>query len=257
MAYRLRCKRSFASVACRLSRYRTTVRRIAQGFVIGARGTSDLVLDPQGFVHMAPKRRGRTPPPQATAEVLRRLSHCGTKTGMSHALSHLSDAGWLRPAVMKTMVSGVRRKITSAVSDHADAQTPYGTVVQRMAMPLQKLRQWDYIHPMALLYYLSIISFAFALMLADSAVPGIPMRLIIYIDEICPGNPLRPDKARTLQAIYWCCADWPQWVLQRTAAWPCFGTIRSALVKDLPGGCSQLMKMILKDLFSSLWTFFS
>ena len=70
--------------------------------------------------------------------------------------------------------------------------------------------------------------------------------MIIYIDEICPGNPLRPDKSRTLQAVYWAINEWPTWLLQRSAAWPCLGTIRSSIVAELPGKVSQLMKLILK-----------
>ena len=181
--------------------------------------------------------------PEATNDMLRHLSQCGTRAGLSSALVYLADAGWLRPYALQGMASGVRRKMSQAVGDHANASTPYGKVIQQMSLPLTKLPLWDYVHPTALLYYLALISTAFGDMMAESAVPGVPMRVIIYIDEICPGNPLRPDKARTLQAIYWCLADWPQWVLQRTAAWPVFGTIRSSIVELLP--VQQLMKNIL------------
>ena len=193
---------------------------------------------------MSPKKRPAMAP-EATNDMLRHLSQCGTRAGLSSALVYLADAGWLRPYALQGMASGVRRKMSQAVGDHANASTPYGKVIQQMSLPLTKLPLWDYVHPMALLYYLALISTAFGDMMAESAVPGVPMRVIIYIDEICPGNPLRPDKARTLQAIYWCLADWPQWILQRTAAWPVFGTIRSSIVKLLPGGVQQLMKNIL------------
>ena len=189
------------------------------------------------------KRPARAP--EATNDTLRHLSQCGTRTGLSSALGYLAEAGWLCPKVMKDATTGVRRKMSKAVADHAKASTPYGNVVQQMALPLAKLPLWDYVHPMALLYYLALISTAFGSMMEESVTLGVPMRVIIYIDEICPGNPLRPEKARTLQAIYWCLADWPQWILQRTAAWPVFGTIRSSLVKLLPGGVPQLMKNIL------------
>ena len=63
------------------------------------------------------------------------------------------------------------------------------------------------------------------------------------------GRVLRPDKARTLQAIYWTFVDFPQWVLQRTACWFIFGTIRSSIVKDLPGAVSGLMTLVLKTFF--------
>jgi hypothetical protein len=60
---------------------------------------------------------------------------------------------------------------------------------------------------------------------------------------------LRPEKARTLQAIYWTFVDFPQWILQRTACWFTFGTIRSSIVKDLAGNVSGLMARVLKTFF--------
>ena len=129
--------------------------------------------------------------------------------------------------------------------------TPYGTVVASMALPIAELPEWKYCNPLALLHYLCTISVQFAQMMQSCSTVGVPLKLIIYIDEICPGNPLRMDKARTLQAIYWAFADWPQWFLQRTAAWPCFGTIRSTLVDKLPGKVSQLMKIVLDTFFAA------
>ena len=132
----------------------------------------------------------------------------------------------------------------------ANFNTPYGKVIQRMDLPLEALKQWEYVHPMALVYYLGTISRPFFDVMKTCSTPGIPMKLIIYIDEVCPGNPLRPEKSRTLQAIYWAFVDWPQWMLQRTAAWPVFGTIRSTLVKELAGGVAYLMLRILSVFFS-------
>ena len=115
-----------------------------------------------------------------------------------------------------------------------------------MDMPIAKLPRWQYAHPLALLHYLSVIGPKFGELMYRCIVPGVPLRIILYIDEICPGNPLRPEKSRTLQAIYWAFLDWPQLLLQRTAAWPAFGAIRSTLVSEyLPGGVAALMKSIL------------
>jgi hypothetical protein len=183
------------------------------------------------------------------ADTLRKLSECGTRTGLNNALEHLAVAGWLKPSVARQLEHGTKRRIEKAVQDHARADTPYGPVMQSMAMPITKLKRWAFAHPLALLFHLALISTAFADMMESCVTPGVPLRVVIYIDEICPGNPLRPEKSRTLQAIYWALADWPQWVLQRTAAWPCFGTIRSTVVKEMPGNIPQLMKMVLKTFF--------
>ena len=179
--------------------------QLCQAQLFDCRSTVDRLSNSIAARRIAPKGRKRSSMPEATKDTPRYLSQCGTRTGLSNALVHLSEAGWLRPNVMKGLIhSGARRKLSRAMSDHANVSTPYGTVIQQMRLPLRKLPLWDYAHPLALMYHLAKISTAFGDLMAESVVPGVPMRVVIYIDEICPGNPLRPDKARTLQAIYWC-----------------------------------------------------
>ena len=185
--------------------------------------------------------------PTQSDDLHQKLVQCGTKTGLVTAISLLNDAGWLKPVVVNSHTASTRQRLTNAVKKHAVAPTPYGPVVQQMTLPLDALPQWSFVHPMAFLYHMTSISAAFADVMRSVAVG--PLRLIVYIDEISPGNPLRPEKSRTLQAIYWAFADWPQHVLQRTACWPVFGTIRSSLVKKLPGDVSGLMKRVLHVFF--------
>ena len=191
-------------------------------------------------------KRKHSADPLPSHDVLGELVQCGTKTGMVAALSSLGKAGWLNEDVVKLTVNDERLKrgLRKAQLKHCEATTPYGTVVQSISTGIKGLESWQICHPMALLYHLSTISSFFSDLFSTCAA-GVALRVVIYIDEICPGNPLRPDKARTLQAIYWCIVDWPQWLLQRTAIWPAFGTIRSTLVEKLPGRVSQLMNMIL------------
>ena len=81
--------------------------------------------------------------------------------------------------------------------------------------------------------------------MANSVEPHQPFRMVLYVDEIVPGNPFRPEKSRTLQCIYFAFLDWPQWLLQRTYAWPCFGVLRSKHVEFIPGRISGLMRKVL------------
>ena len=195
------------------------------------------------------RRRGAAPCPIVDDDTLRKVAECGSRTGLATALKHLCDAGWMRAGVVDTLVSNTRHRLSHATMNHGDAQTPYGPVLRMMPLPLEQLPRWSFVHPQSLLYYFSTISQTFGDIMAKSVTPGVPVKIVLYVDEICPGNPLRPEKARTLQAIYWCIADWPQWLLQRTAAWPCFGTIRSSLVKKLPGGIAHLMRLVLLQFF--------
>ena len=58
-------------------------------------------------------------------------------------------------------------------------------------------------------------------------------RVITYMDELIPGNPFRPDKARKLMCICWAIVDWLDYMLNRRFAWPCFSIIRSSLIGEL------------------------
>ena len=93
---------------------------------------------------------------------------------------------------------------------------------------------WNFCHPLAFLWYLASLSPEFFALMAETMQAGC-LNLILYIDEVVPGNPLRHDKGRTLQAIYYAFAEWPDWVLCRTGAWPIFGFLRSNVVKHMAG----------------------
>ena len=162
---------------------------------------------------------------------------------MGNALNILGKRGVLKGA-SNTNKAALERQLKKASRKHAEADTPYGKVVQEMPIRSNILKRWQFCHPLALMFYLCVISTAFADIMSATPTDR-PLRTIIYIDEINPGNPFRPEKSRTLQAVYWCFADWPEWLLSRTAAWPTFGTLRSTVVDSLPEGVSEFMKLIL------------
>ena len=74
------------------------------------------------------------------------------------------------------------------------------------------------------------------------------MPIVIYIDEVCPGNPLRPGNGRRLQCVYWFVRQWPAWLVTRTAVWPTIGLLCSSKVDSIPGGMSGFFAKVL-DLF--------
>lgn len=78
---------------------------------------------------------------------------------------------------------------------------------------------------------------------------GRPLRLVIFADELCPGNPFRPEKSRTLMCIYWSFIDWPSWMLSRSFAWPCFSILRSIVIEELEGAMTYLSRVILRTFF--------
>lgn len=199
---------------------------------------------------MPPKKRpGHEPAGDIDGPTLRHLATIGTKSGLVKILTTLQQGGWLASSMCKSGRK-VKRRLDQAVRLHSDTSTPYGTVMQPMSLPCPDLPAWQFVHPMALIYHLSSISMAFADMLLSVYTQPEPLHVVFYCDEVCPGNPLRPEKSRTLQCLYWTFLEFPDWLLCRTAAWMCLGTIRSTVVEKLPGGLSQLVALVMKTFFS-------
>ena len=128
------------------------------------------------------KRPAAADLPAADAELHRKLAQCGSRIGLITAIDHLAEAGWLTPSVLKRCTAGTRQRLHNALREHASSETTYGTVVQRMAMPMDKLPFWDFVHPFALMQYLCTISVALWGLLKSIHTPGSIWNIIIYID---------------------------------------------------------------------------
>jgi hypothetical protein len=199
--------------------------------------------DQQLVPHQQPKLSKDVP-----SAVRRALVQCGSKSGLTTALLTLQDAGLLETHDNEFEL---RNMLRDASTEHSNAMTPYGRVVQSCDLGVPGLKVWEYCHPMAFMHYISTLTDSFGLLMSACLPRNMTGHIIVYIDEICPGNPFRPEKSRTLQCVYWCFSDWPQWLISRSAAWPCFGVLRSALVGWIPGGISGLMRKILTLMFLS------
>jgi hypothetical protein len=179
-----------------------------------------------------------------------------TRASLAHTIQTLGDGGWLTDeAICKYKASSTSWQITRAIKSNASLVTPYGKVVQSMQLP--GIGKWNFVHPLAFLFYMATLSSEFYETMKACIQPGVPLKIILYIDEVRPGNPLRPEKSRTLQSIYWAFLEWPQWLLQRTGAWFIFGTLRSTFVAKFPGEVAFLMSRILDVFFPDLGCSFS
>ena len=75
-----------------------------------------------------------------------------------------------------------------------------------------------------------------------------PWRLVLYVDEITPGNALRPDNKRKNTAVY---ISWLELgdFLRLEEAWLTVGIIRSDVVKNVAGGFSRTIACLLRAIF--------
>ena len=133
--------------------------------------------------------------------------------------------------------------LRKAANDHVAAKTPYGRVVQTMDIGLSE--PWEYCEPKAYLRYMSSLSDSYAEVMGSIDGPT-KFSVVLYLDEICPGNPFRPDKARKLWGLYWACVQWPSWLLARSGFWPVLGLIKSSTLNNFPGGEGAFWKYIMR-----------
>lgn len=176
-----------------------------------------------------------------------------SKNGLANILMSLHQAGFLKSSIDASATSSMRslrRQIQDVNEQHSKAQTPYGPVIQTMDLGIDGFHAWEFVSPFALLWHLCNISVAFkGLMTACCQKSNNVLRIVTYIDGVCPGNPLRPEASRNMECIYWVFTDWPQWLLQRANGWFCFGVIRSTVVHKIDGGVSWLMSRVLEHFF--------
>ena len=62
------------------------------------------------------------------------------------------------------------------------------------------------------------------------------LSLVLYGDEVVPGNVLRHDGGRKVFCFYWAFLEWPVWILHYSDAWILFGALRTKLIAKVKGG---------------------
>lgn len=187
------------------------------------------------------------------------LASGASKSSIVRMLTSLSKSGVITDTEFnETNARDLKRKLTEAATDHAKTDTGlYGPLVQSLDIGVPGFERWEYLNPYAFLYYLSSISHSFATMMKSISSGDRPLRIVLYADALIPGNPFRPEPSRQLMCIYWCIADWPQHVLQRSFAWPVFSIIRCKIMHQIQGGLSRLFRMILRIFFVGAQSFTS
>ena len=203
------------------------------------------------------RARAPTETPAEVSKRMRVMQQLSTgrrcsQEALAQILQTLQDNGVLNETTCRSSKEVVKHDAKQALAMRHEAQTPYGSVVQHLSLPLKDEPdfEWPILHPAALLHQLSRLSRSYAdalLELIGSTTNE--LRIIVYIDEINPGNPLRPDAGRTTQCLYWTFADFPPAVLAQEEAWLLFGCLQAKIAKKLPAGVSYLAKRMLHVFF--------
>ena len=78
-----------------------------------------------------------------------------------------------------------------------------------------------------------------------------PRSLIMYTDEVTPGNALAMDHSRKVHVMYFSFLEFGPNVLAREDAWFLLFNKRSRYMKDVDSGLTQIVGLVMKVLFGS------
>ena len=94
------------------------------------------------------------------------------------------------------------RSLRRARDKEIDAPTPYGKLHKKISLSGTELEVQN---PLALIYHLCMHSACFSGLMRElpRSSPVAPLNLVIYADEVLPGNPLAVTQERKLWCFYW------------------------------------------------------
>ena len=175
-----------------------------------------------------------------------------TKTALSKALQALHKDGSLNIDIANfKRISSIKRKMREPLDDLRGLETPYGKLLQYIPTGIKSVPNIEICNPFAYLYHVSSIEPSCSKLLHDATDGGNRMlHIVLYMDSINPGNPLRHDKGRTTECVYWTIAEFPDHVLVKASGWLVFSTIRTTLVEQWPGSFSGFMRSIINLFWS-------
>ena len=134
--------------------------------------------------------------------------------------------------------------------------TPYGILHQTLALPSVDGGQisLDFQAPLPMLYVAASESEPFKRLLLDlsstsPSTPQRPWRIMVYFDEVTPGNQLSSANRRKSQCVYWTIAEFGDSVLADEEAWFTCLVATSTKVKKVLGGMSCVIGAFLKLLW--------
>ena len=157
-----------------------------------------------------------------------------------------------------------RRSIQRAREEFLSISSGYGAVFRQMPLQLQdpdeQVNMW-YIHPAAALSYAvkQCPEFAEFLKSAAEKQPPSPSNkwdIVVYNDEVTPGDALKGTNLKKFQAIYWSFKQFGVAALSTETLWFTLCAVRSTYVQRTPGGMSFIYARLIETFFQHGANFF-
>ena len=124
--------------------------------------------------------------------------------------------------------------------------TPYGPSLRSISVEKEKRPHLtvEYVYPRAFLWLLTHISTAFNAFLKN-ALPNGRSDVCVYMDDVRPGNQLRPDAGRTYYAYYYQLIDLPEHFRYGAHGWFDLAFVQVSDCEGIRGGVSSLTEQLL------------
>ena len=187
----------------------------------------------------------------------RRNPHC-TASALASIVADIDQHG-TPDGNDTTLTSETYRKAFRQARDQQIKKdlTPYGPILQTIKVFDKNDDEVELTiaHPLALLWKAttdcsSFSIFFLARLKKYPPSPEKPWRLVIYTDEVTPGNPMATFNKRKFQTFYWSFLEFGVLALSREECWFCALTEYSILIAPLSAGLSQLVAAVLTKFFS-------
>ena len=176
-----------------------------------------------------------------------RLNSFLSQSALQGVLREIHDKGV--PAVSS------RRSIKRARSDAVRVDTSYGSLFQKITVPLEDESTTDLeiISPAPFLAHAvkQCPAFAKYLIAKHAENPSSaehPWRIVLYTDEVTPGNQLKVDNRRKVWVLYWSFAELGSG-LSNEVMWNILAVVRSSTVREV-NGLTFLLRYILPAFYS-------
>ena len=169
-----------------------------------------------------------------------------SQSALAEVLTAIKNSGEIP---LHTSKSTVKRRREDAISQ---VETPYGPIIETLELDTVDGGQIrvPMCNPAAWMYHTSRTCPRMMRLLnqASQTVNNInrPWRIILYCDEISPGNQLKVHNRRKLQSVYFSVQEYGGFELTQEHAWSVLTCIRTDLVNKLQDGMSQFFRHCVK-----------
>eukprot|EP00438_Fugacium_kawagutii_P029032 Skav201323 [mRNA] locus=scaffold4795:9662:11098:+ [translate_table: standard] len=169
-----------------------------------------------------------------------------SQSALADVLAAVKASGEVPETTSKSTVK--RRRVEAA-----DVNTPYGKLIQEFQLHTVSgdTLKLHFVHPGAFLHYASMECSGMQTLL-DKAWQGgpnvfdCPWTIILYLDEISPGNQLKVTNKRKIWAIYYSVKQFGGFELSQESSWMILTVIRSETAGKIKGGMSAVFLECLK-----------